>query len=149
LNLLPYDDVLGRDVFGLADANLAVDLCRVERGGDPDHDVVGAQLGREVGFDVDSEVDPGLADLVDDGLDPEREADIGGRPVAHQLKLAVGRDERDGPVRVKLAELDALVELAVVKLDRSSIGRPKRARLVPAGLRKAGSVRGGFTNRPN
>lgn len=36
----------------------------------------------------------------------------------HELELAVRRDERDGPVRVELAEAHALVELAVVELDR-------------------------------
>jgi hypothetical protein len=36
----------------------------------------------------------------------------GGLP--HELELAVGRDEGDGVLGLELAELDALVELAVV-----------------------------------
>lgn len=38
----------------------------------------------------------------------------GGRTAPHKLELAVWRDKGDGAIRVELAELDALVELAVV-----------------------------------
>lgn len=47
--------------------------------------------------------------------------------IPHQFKLAVRRDERDGPVAIKLAELDTLVELAVVQLD-GAVFEPARRR---------------------
>lgn len=76
MDALPDDDILRRDVLGLADADLAVDLGRVERSGDLDDDVVGAELGREVGLDVHRVVDARFANLLDDGLDPEGEVDV-------------------------------------------------------------------------
>ena len=41
-----------------------------------------------------------------------------GSPVAHELVLPVRRDEADGVLRLKLAQLHALVELTVVYCDR-------------------------------
>ncbi|RUP45571.1 hypothetical protein BC936DRAFT_148003 [Jimgerdemannia flammicorona] len=39
------------------------------------------------------------------------------KPPPHQLEFAIGRDKTDCTIAVKLAELDALVELAIVDLD--------------------------------
>ena len=78
---LPHDDVLARDVLCLADADLALDARRVERRRDLDDDVGRAQLGLEHGLDVHRVLDARLADLLNDGLHPEREVDVGRRAV--------------------------------------------------------------------
>ena len=49
--------------------------------------------------------------------------------VPHELEFPVRRDEGDGVLGLELAELDALVELAVVDGDRAL-----RARRVVTGL---------------
>lgn len=49
----------------------------------------------------------------------------------HQLKLAVGRDETDGMFRFELAQLDALMELAIID-DDDRLSRPGRVRIVAA-----------------
>ena len=49
--------------------------------------------------------------------DAERQTDVLGRAVAHQVELAVGRNEADAVFGLELAQLDALVELAVVDRD--------------------------------
>lgn len=47
------------------------------------------------------------------------------RSLPHQLKLSIGWYERDGVFRLELAELDALVELAVVD-NHHGLARPRR-----------------------
>ena len=46
----------------------------------------------------------------------------------HEYEFAVGRDERDGPVRIELAELNALMEREIVELNRRGLA----ATLLPA-----------------
>lgn len=53
-------------------------------------------------------------------MDLEGQVDVLGGAVAHELELAVGRDEGDDAVRVELAQLDALVELAILEGDTTS-----------------------------
>lgn len=48
------------------------------------------------------------------------------QPVAHQLELAVGRDEADGPVVLEPRQPHALMELDVFHLDSFSPRRPPR-----------------------
>lgn len=119
---LPDDVVLLGLVLGLALGRLLRDLGRVERGRDPDDDVGGEELAAVVGLDGDAVFDLGFPELVDDGVDFEREVDILGGAVPHELELAVGRDEGDYPVGIEPAELDALVELAVFERDAACRG---------------------------
>jgi len=59
----------------------------------------------------------------------------------HELEFAVGRDEADRAVDVELAELDALMELAVVQLDRLWIRAADARRLLrPASVSSARSA---------
>ena len=118
---LPDDQVIRRHVLGLADLDLAVDLGRVERRRNAQNDVVGVELGREVGLELYRVFDLALADLLDDRLDLERQVDVRRRAISHQLKLSVRRDEADRPIGVKFPELDALVKLTVIELDRLRI----------------------------
>jgi len=92
-NLLPNDDILGWHILGLAHRDLAVDLGRVQRGWDLDDDIVGAELGREVGLDVYGVVDAGFANLFDDWLHPEGEVDVRRGAVAGRRRE---RKERRG-----------------------------------------------------
>ena len=119
---LPDNVVLGRLVLGLSLGAPLRDPSSVERCRDADNDVCGEQLGAKVGAHGDAVLDLCLADLVDDGVDLEGEVDVLGGAVAHQLELAVGRHEADDAVAVELAQLDALVELAVLEGDASGGG---------------------------
>ena len=119
---LPHNHVLGRLVLGLALGAALRDPRRVERRGDLHHDIGRKQLGPKVGAHTDAVFHLGLAHLVDNGVHFEGKVDVLGRAVPHQLELAVGRDEADDAVAVELAQLDALVELAVLERDASSSG---------------------------
>ena len=55
-------------------------------------------------------------------MDLEREVDILGGTVAHEFEFAVWRDKRDDPIRVKLPQLDTLMELAVLQCDTPRCG---------------------------
>ena len=119
---LPHDAVVLRFVFGFALAGALGDLGGVERGGNADHDVGGEEFVAVVGLDGDAVFDFGGADFAYDGVDFEGEVDVFGGAVAHQFEFAVGGHEGDGAVGVELAELDALVELAVFQRDGAGGG---------------------------
>ena len=73
------------------------------------------QDGRlEVRLDHHLDLHLGASDLTDQGDDAERQADVLGGAVLHQLKFAVRRDETDAALRLEFAQLHALVECAVV-----------------------------------
>jgi hypothetical protein len=116
----PNNIVLRRLVLGLALRATLRNSSSVERGRDSDNDVGGKELGAKVGAHANAVLDLCLANLVDNGVDLERKVDILGGPVPHQLELAVWRDEADDAVAVELAQLHALVELAV--LERHAAG---------------------------
>ena len=119
---LPDDVVLLGLVLRFSLGGALGDFGGVEGRGDADDDVGGEELGAVVGFDGDAVFDFGLAELGDDGVDFEGEVDVFGGSVAHELKLAVRRDERDDAVCVELAQLDALMELAVFERDAAGGG---------------------------
>jgi hypothetical protein len=50
-------------------------------------------------------------------LDPHEWLDGGGDAIRHELKLAVGRDERDRAIGLKAGESDALMEFDILHLD--------------------------------
>lgn len=117
---LPNDIVLGRLVLRLALCtplrySRSVKGCR-----NFDDDVCGEELGSKVGLHANAVLDLGLANLVYNSVDLEREVDVLGGSVAHEFEFAVGRDEGNDTVRVELSEFDTLVELAVLKGDTSS-----------------------------
>lgn len=56
--------------------------------------------------------------LLDERLGPDQRLDLGVEAVAHELELAVGRDERDGAVVLEARQANALMELNVLHLDR-------------------------------
>lgn len=56
----------------------------------------------------------GLTDLVDDSVHLERQIDVFRGTISHQFKLAIRGNEGYDSVRVKLAKLDTLMELAVL-----------------------------------
>mmetsp|Transcript_21420 Transcript_21420/g.67249 ORF Transcript_21420/g.67249 Transcript_21420/m.67249 type:complete len:257 (+) Transcript_21420:1433-2203(+) len=66
---------------------------------------------------------------LDDGLDPDERFDVGREAIGHEVELAVGRDEGDGPVVLEPREPHALVELDVLKLDRLAARHGPASRL--------------------
>lgn len=104
-------------VLGLALRGSLGDASGVQRCGYPYDDVGCEQLGSVVGTDGNTVFDLCLADLIDNGMDLEGQVDVLGRSVSHELKLAIWRYEGYYSVRVKLSELDALVELAILQRD--------------------------------
>ena len=54
---------------------------------------------------------------LNDRLHPDQWLDVCVEPIRHELKLAVGRNERDRPVVVEPRQTHTLVELDVLQLD--------------------------------
>ena len=94
----------------------------VQGRGDAHDDVCGEEFAPVVCAHGDGVFHFGLADLVDDGVDLERQDDVLCRAVAHQFELAVRRHEGDDAVGIEPAEADALVELAVLECDAAGGG---------------------------
>mmetsp|Transcript_16624 Transcript_16624/g.35293 ORF Transcript_16624/g.35293 Transcript_16624/m.35293 type:complete len:374 (-) Transcript_16624:73-1194(-) len=130
---LPDDALLLGLVPALARGGADVGNGRVLRQRDLHDDVRGEQLECEHRFDLDVDLEPRAAKLLHNGQHSERQVDVLGDAVGHELELAVRRDERDGAVHVELAQLDALVEGDVVDLDA-------RARTSHVGLLHLGLV---------
>ena len=59
-------------------------------------------------------------------FDPDERLDLRVEPVAHELELAVRRNEGDGAVVLEARQPHALVELDVLHLYRLAPGRPSR-----------------------
>jgi len=119
--LLPDDRVLRRDVFSLSCRHSTGHTRSVKWRWDIQDHIARIQLGREVGLHQDPVLDLGLSNLSNNGVNLEREIDVVRGAVSHELEFAVGGYKADGPVAIKLAQLDTLMELAVVDLDR--VGR--------------------------
>jgi len=115
---LPHNGVLASLVLGLAFHADDLHARGVERGRDTDLNFLRQQRGLEVGLDHDLDLHlllaPNLAHQRDHA---ERQADVLGGAVPHELKLAIRWDEADAVLCLKLAQLDTLVELAVVDGD--------------------------------
>ena len=119
LGLLPYNEIFSRHIFCLPHADLTLDVCRVQRRRYLEDHIVRIQFGIVVGSKVNSVFNAGFGGFCDVGLQPEGKVDIGGGPIPesglssrngqgkpilpHKFKLAVGRDEADGPIRIKFA----------------------------------------------
>ena len=116
-NLLPDDAIVGGLEPCLPGENANLNARGVGRGGDVHLDIGGEQVRGKGGLDEDLVLHARLADFVDDGVDTEREVDVLGGAVLHQLKLTVGGHEGDCAVVVKATQLHALVELTVIELN--------------------------------
>ena len=69
---------------------------------------------------------PAARVALDHALDPDQRLDLRVQAVAHELELAVGRDEADGAVVLEAAQPHALVELDVLHLDGLAARRAPR-----------------------
>lgn len=114
---LPHDIVMLGLVLCLTLRHPLSNARRVQGRRNAHYDICSEQLGAVLGADGDAVLDFGFVDFVDDGVDLERQVDVLGRAVAHELEFAVGRHERDHPICVEAPELHALVELAVFEGD--------------------------------
>eukprot|EP00591_Stephanopyxis_turris_P006959 CAMPEP_0195522536 /NCGR_PEP_ID=MMETSP0794_2-20130614/20799_1 /TAXON_ID=515487 /ORGANISM="Stephanopyxis turris, Strain CCMP 815" /LENGTH=251 /DNA_ID=CAMNT_0040652311 /DNA_START=603 /DNA_END=1358 /DNA_ORIENTATION=- len=77
----------------------------------------GEELIRKVSNDLEIDGDPRLAVLLlHRGYDPEGQVDVIRNAIPHELELAIGGNERDGPIRVELSEAHTAMEGAVVDL---------------------------------
>eukprot|EP00968_Pinguiococcus_pyrenoidosus_P002251 scaffold122_cov236-Pinguiococcus_pyrenoidosus.AAC.2 len=112
----PHDGALLRLEARAPSADVDVGAGRVGGDGDLKNDVGGVELGLEHRDDLEVDVDAGAALLLDGRDDLDGQVDVVGDAVAHQLELAIRRDEGDGAIRVKLSEAHAAVEGAVVDL---------------------------------
>jgi hypothetical protein len=91
----------------------------------------------ELALDLDELLDAAPAVRLDGRLDPHERLDGRRDPVAHQLELAVGRDERDRAVGLEAREAHALVELDVLHLDRLPAGCCARMSVLPGTQRES------------
>lgn len=89
-------------------------LEKEKRGEDPDR----AGIKRASRTHLDDILDPTPRVLFDERLGPDQRLDLSVESVRHEFELAVGRDERDGPVVLEPRQADALVEFHVLHLDR-------------------------------
>ena len=137
---LPHDIVMLRFVLGLALTHPLGRLGRVEWCRDPHDHVRGEKLGPIVRPDGNTVLDLALTDLVHDRVHLERQVHVLRGPVPHQLELAVGRDEGDHPLAIELAQLHALVELAILETDAAR-GRFRRLRALAVAGREGEAVR--------
>ena len=96
------------------------DVRCVEGCGYSDDDVRREQFAAVVGPHGDGVLDFCGSHFTHDSVDFEGQIDVLGAAVAHQLKLAVRRDEADGAVAVELRELHALMKLAVFERHAAS-----------------------------
>ncbi len=94
----PDDATLLRDVLDGPDGRLELGRVGVGRHGNVDLDVVGRGPPLELGLGLDHVLDPRVRMALNDRLDPNQRLHVRVEAVRHQLKLAIGRDERDGPV---------------------------------------------------
>lgn len=92
--------------------------------GHEDVDVVGDALLLVVALDLDDEADLGVGGVLDDHVHREERLHADVQPVAHELELAVGRDEGDQSLVLEAAEAHALVELDVVELHGLVLAGP-------------------------
>ena len=58
--------------------------------------------------DLDHVFDARVGVTFDERLDPDQRLDVGGETVRHQLKLAVGRNKRNGTIALKRRQFDTL-----------------------------------------
>ncbi len=125
MELLPRDDVLARFVFG---SSLHADELHIGGvGGNRNLDfyLLGLDGWLEVGLEDDFVVHRVLlVSLRHHRVDSEWKGNVIRRSVFHQFKLAVRRDEADGPFGLELAQLDTLVECTVVYRYASLIRCP-------------------------
>lgn len=115
--ILPYDGISLWRVSGPASSSRDVGFGSIFGAWNHHLHVAAKHLSTEVGFDGHLDFHSGASNFLDDGHDTEREIDIFGGSVFHELEFSVWWDERDGSVGVPLAQLHALVESAVVKFD--------------------------------
>ena len=117
----PDDRVSFRRILAVANSSLELGRVGIARHRDDHLDVVCRGPALELGLGLDHDLDPAMAVLLNHRLDPDEGLDVGVEPVGHQLKLAVRRDERDGPIVFEPRQPHALVELDVLQLDRLAL----------------------------
>ena len=120
----PDDGALLGRVVHAADGGAEARRVGVLGHGHHDLDVVGGAAALELGARLEHELDARARVQAHVRLDPHQRLDLRVEPVAHQLELAVRRDEADGAVVLEARQPHALVELDVLHLDRLA---PRRA----------------------
>mmetsp|Transcript_37470 Transcript_37470/g.93141 ORF Transcript_37470/g.93141 Transcript_37470/m.93141 type:complete len:211 (+) Transcript_37470:108-740(+) len=110
---LPHERLLRGDVLGLPPRDLDRRLGRVFGNWDAHDDAHGELLVAEAGSNPNVDFHAGSTQLLDDGHHLEWEANTLCDAVLHELELAVGGRERNGLLPVKLAKVDALMELKI------------------------------------
>ena len=106
-------NVLDSPYIALEDGRVDIDGHR-----DDDLDVVGDALLLELRARLHNVLNLGLGEVLHGRGNFDQRLDLRVNAVRHQLEVAVGRHERDQPLRVELVEPHALVELDVFQVDQ-------------------------------
>eukprot|EP00964_Phaeocystis_antarctica_P161881 scaffold135140_cov65-Phaeocystis_antarctica.AAC.1 len=117
----PDDGVALRSVLDCPDGGLERGRVGVRWHRDEDLYVVGRAALLELRLGLDHVLDAAVRVRLDDSLDPDQRLHLRAEAIAHQLELAVGRDERDGAVILEAREADALMELDILHLHRLAL----------------------------
>ena len=119
--LPPHDSTVFRLMFCAPNGGVAVGFNGVSGARNSHDDVCGVVIVLEKRLESDFILDSGPAELLDVWSNLERQIDILGDAVGHQIKLPIRRDECDGSLFVKLAQLDTLVEFDVINSNSSVV----------------------------
>mmetsp|Transcript_24877 Transcript_24877/g.73561 ORF Transcript_24877/g.73561 Transcript_24877/m.73561 type:complete len:342 (-) Transcript_24877:557-1582(-) len=119
----PHQGALLRNVHRGALAGLDLRPRRIGRQRQYDLHVVSDRPLLELAARLHQVLGPAPARLVHKALDRDKRLDVLRQTVRHEVKVAVGGDERDGAVVLEAREPHALVELDVLQLNRLLLAR--------------------------
>ena len=120
----PLEGVVLGHVDGTARGGVEAGTLHVFRHRHVDVHVIGNALLLVVAIHLYHEADARVGGRLDDDIDGEERLHSDVEPVAHELELAVGRDEGHQTLVLEPAQSDALVELDIVEFDGLVLGGP-------------------------
>mmetsp|Transcript_8579 Transcript_8579/g.14814 ORF Transcript_8579/g.14814 Transcript_8579/m.14814 type:complete len:224 (-) Transcript_8579:414-1085(-) len=125
----PHNSVYFWFVFALAHTAFEERCVGVGGHGHNDFDVVGSRALFKRRFGLDHVFDARVGVTFDERLDPDQRLDVGGETVRHQLKLAVGRNKRNGAIALKRRQFDTLMKRDVFHFNGAFLATQRLGRL--------------------
>ena len=122
-DLPDYGRLLGRIVHGTNVSAKPRRVC-VVRNRNSDFNIVGSGSSLELSLGFEHIFHARAGVRLNDAFNPNKGLDCGIEAVAHQLELAIGRDEADGAIILEAGESHTLVELDVFHLYGFAAGSP-------------------------
>ena len=113
---IPHNTILFRYIFTIAIRGLKLGAVSVRRHGHNDFHIVGRAPLLELTLGLDHVFDARMTVSFDHGLDPEQRLHLGIQPVRHELKVAIGRYERDRAIVLESRQAHTLMKLDVLEL---------------------------------